>query len=282
MPELPCNPEPSLHEQPLTPEVAQKLSENRAAIHQEAIETGVQGSTAITTKSEHPKSNKGTNNFKPTTAIKNADGIDIAWDMIEAECREHGVATAAVKFKVSAGAIHSRKKLKRWRGIPDARTLTKRDVQADSELIASGGDLTRVIGGHNARLYEKVSGSIDKFKAKAPKSFKELEVADKLVRRALGVDRDEAVNAPVLIQINEAIGAHESPQPIEAFEVRPCNPSTTEPEQHSLGEPVVQGSTLQEQPPADTTKADNTISEHPARSLTLNVGDSSRRQYVIP
>jgi hypothetical protein len=57
---------------------------------------------------------------------------------------------------------------------------------------------------HREVAFDIAHESLKKFKAKAPKSFRELEAADKIARRAAGLETADAVQA-TLINVNEAI-----------------------------------------------------------------------------
>jgi hypothetical protein len=238
----------------------------------------------------------------PTNEILNADGIAIAWDVIEDSARRIGIPKTATEYKIEADAIRTRSRRYKWKKIPHAATLAKRNANSDA-LVTMTGDLASVIDRHRATVFEKTSKSIAKFRAKAPKNFREFDAADKIARRALGIDEDKPAQQSVLIQINEAIGEHEAPVPVEAHEVFPCNPEPMQLDNNEAGnqgssEPAPPPRTSEcVTPPLESDAPKETANDHPvtkastpfptnsetgSHSLTLNAGDSSRRQFVLP
>jgi hypothetical protein len=252
---------------------------------QDNNEAGVQGSTKPVP-------------FAPTTEIVNADGVAIAWDLIEQTSREFGIPTAASKYKVDQNTIQARKRLKKWKRIPDMRGHRKSMIPANAQLQTMEGDLSKHIDRHRATVFEKTSKSIAKFRPKAPRNFREFDAADKIARRALGIDDDKPTLQQTIIKINEAINSEDA-QPIEA-EVIPCNPEprnieASEPSD-SLGqiESGEQGSNEPSREPAHAPQTEPSQNDHtlpmesvtnhnkPAHSLTLNAGDSKARRFVVP
>jgi len=82
---------------------------------------------------------------------------------------------------------------------------------------------------HREVAFEKAHESIKLFKPKAPKSFRELEAADKVARRAAGLEVADTVQA-TLINVNEAIDSYaDQPQEAEIIEGEtPPEPATLE------------------------------------------------------
>src|SRR6202040_1861937 len=99
-------------------------------------------------------------------------------------------------------------------------------------------------------------------------------------RRALGIDDSTSTQPSVLIKINEAIDAHESPVPIEAHEVHACTPEPLPIEDSDAGQ---QGNS--EPPPEPAHQTDHTPpaesnapKESDGHAVTLNPGDHSRSE----
>lgn len=226
-------------------------------------ESGAQGSTRTSQRTP----------FAPTTEILNADGVAISWELIEETARQIGIPKTAEQFKLPLNTIHSRKKSHKWKKIPDGRALTKTDKGSDAQLSTMTGDLSGEIDRHRAMVFQKTSKSIAKFRAKAPKNFREFDAADKIARRALGIDDDKPAQQSVLIQVNEAIAEHNAPVPIEANEI-PCIPAPLP------NESVDEGQQGDDTPPAESNAPKESAT--PRGSLTLNPGDSKSRQFVLP
>lgn len=61
---------------------------------------------------------------------------------------------------------------------------------------------------HRKVVFELAHQSLKKMKPQAPKNFREAEAADKMARRAAGLENIEQVNQ-TLIQINDAVNGHD-------------------------------------------------------------------------
>lgn len=170
----------------------------------------------------------------PTTEIRNADGVAIAWDLIEETAREIGIVQTALRYKVKAATIRMRASVHKWKKIPDGRTLVAGVQGRNIAQNGSDSDLSRHIPAHRERVFKTASDSLGKKKIIPIRSAKDYDIVDRIARRALGIDDNEGGNQQVLIKINEAIEDH-ALKPIEAHEFNaPLHPVTTE-SQHSLG-----------------------------------------------
>jgi hypothetical protein len=213
--------------------------------------------------------------FKPTSEISNGDGQMIAYDLLEESAREIGIPATAAKYQVNEHALRSRARDHKWKKIPDGRTLAKRNKGTGSELATTEGDFSSRVAPFRERVFKKMDESLGKFRAKAPKSFKEFDSASKIAERMMGIG-DEGAKIGVLVHINEAIDEHgENMQPIEATEVdaivSPCIPVSR------LPDSVQQGNKALPEPAASYT--DHTP---PKESVTLNPDDVSDRRFVLP
>jgi hypothetical protein len=154
--------------------------------------------------------------FTATTTIVNADGDVIAWDAIEeaVHCtpfcnkdEKMTAAEAARHFKVDQQGIYARARRHKWKLVDGhKREGAKRAALND---WAKRGEAHREIAfavGHE---------SVKKFKARPPKTFRDLEIADRIARRAAGLETAEVVQQ-TLVHINEAIDDHGDQQVIEA------------------------------------------------------------------
>lgn len=160
---------------------------------------------------------------QPTTTVKNQDGEWIAWDAVEELCnvppnrkQDPSFLTAAEasrKFKLSPEAIYARAKREGWRLIGHRE---KQKMQKDSGKPDWGkrGD------SHREAAFKVAHESLKKFKPIKPQNFKDLEIADRIARRAAGLENDSIVQQ-TLVHINEAVEGHAENQVIEAHEVRP-------------------------------------------------------------
>ena len=66
---------------------------------------------------------------------------------------------------------------------------------------------------HRKVAFNLAHDSLKLMKAKAPSNFREAELADKIARRAAGLDTQDVVSQ-TLININEAMSADDEPTPV--------------------------------------------------------------------
>lgn len=124
-----------------------------------------------------------------------------------------GFPEAEIKFGVKADTIRRRSARYKW-VMPKhvaavIRAKNEIAVQKAAENWLEKGEQ------HRTDAFKIASESVKKFKPKAPKNFRELEAADKIARRAAGLDTGE-VHVQTLINLNERMNNHEDEQPIEA------------------------------------------------------------------
>ena len=163
-----------------------------------------------------------------TTTIKNKDGEWISWDLVREACdvpsnrrRDPSFLTiseAARKFNLSVRTISAKAKREKWRLLlhPDKVRL----LEEQEKDWGKKGDR------HREAAFKIAHESLKKFKAKKPANFKELDIADRIARRAAGLENDSVVQQ-TLVHINEAVEGHAEAQVIEAYEVSPESPSGT-------------------------------------------------------
>jgi predicted DNA-binding protein YlxM (UPF0122 family) len=152
-----------------------------------------------------------------TTHIKNNKGEMIAWDTIrdaihvpagtKAKPETLSATEAAKEFGVSRVAIYRRAERYKW------RLLTQTEK---NKLLVNWPKRGEA---HRELAYEKAHESVKKFKIRAPANFRELEAADKIARRAAGLDTAEMIQQ-TLVHINEEIEAFGEAQVIEADSMR--------------------------------------------------------------
>jgi hypothetical protein len=160
---------------------------------------------------------------QPTTAVKNADGEMIAWDLVREVCnvppnrkQDPSFLTAPEagrKFKLSSIAIYARAKREGW------RLLNHKEKQ--KMLQNEKKDWGKLGETHRERAFRTAHESLKKFRPRVPKDFKELDLADRIARRAAGLENDSVVQQ-TLVHINEAVEGHAEAQVIEA-ETLPSN-----------------------------------------------------------
>ena len=165
----------------------------------------------------------------PTTAIKNKDGEWIAWDVIQDACdvpagrrQDTSFLTAAEacrKFQVPVETILAKAKRSKW------RLLTHQEKQ--KMLKDQEKDWGKRGDTHREHAFKIAHSSLKKFRPRKPKDFKELEIADRIARRAAGLEND-SITQQTLVHINEAVEGHAENQVIEAYEVRPELPPHVE------------------------------------------------------
>lgn len=115
---------------------------------------------------------------------------------------------AATFFKLDRQAIYHRARRHGW------RTLTNPEKV---KLIKKSRDWGKSAEEHRELAFDLAHASVKKFKAKRPATFRDLEIADKMARRAAGLDNAEVIQQ-TLVHINEAIEEHA--EVVEADSIR--------------------------------------------------------------
>jgi hypothetical protein len=161
-----------------------------------------------------------------TTHIKNIAGELIAWDAVRAAFYENhlSVPQVAEKFNLKRKTLYEKCNREGWKHVKDSTRkarvkLAERVAGKIIKMGPEGMNWTEAGETHRQLAFEIAHASVAKFKPRAPKNFRELEAADKMARRAAGLETAEVL-APTLIQVNELINEAE-PQVFEAKEVPP-------------------------------------------------------------
>lgn len=170
-----------------------------------------------------------------TTTIVNADGDDVSWDVIEEACHctpfcikdeKMTVAEAARHFKVDQQGIYARARRRKWK-LVDGHKRFNEQRRAQIDWAKRGEE-------HRDVAFKLGAESVKRFKPRAPKNFRELEIADRITRRAAGLETAEILNQ-TLVHINEAIEDHGDQQVVEASVVENQEiPTDTVPDKPSL------------------------------------------------
>jgi len=151
-----------------------------------------------------------------TTTIVNADGDVIAWDAVKEACHcttfcnKDEMMTAreaADHFKIDQQAIYGRAKRYKWKLVNGSKRFNEAR-RAAIDWAKRGED-------HRELAFQIGHQSVKRFKPRAPKNFRELEIADRITRKAAGLETAEIVNQ-TLVHINEAIEDHGDQQVVEA------------------------------------------------------------------
>jgi hypothetical protein len=143
---------------------------------------------------------------------------DIPWDKIEHDL-QHGMSMpeAARRYDVKYDTIKKHVKLNHI--VIPSRQL-QRNVERNLHKVVEAA-LEKVADkwaekGENHRkvAFDVAHASVKKFKAKAPRNFRELEAADKIARRAAGLETADVVQQ-TLINVNEAIDNFDEPREVK-------------------------------------------------------------------
>jgi hypothetical protein len=157
---------------------------------------------------------------QPTTSVKNADGEMVPWDLVRDACNVPSgrksdptfltVGEASKKFKIKMATISARAKREGW------RMMLRHEK---NKLVAKAEkDWAKLGDTHREHAFKIGHESLKRFKPRAPKNFRELDIADRIARRAAGLENDSVVQQ-TLVHINEAVEGHAEEQVIEAYEV---------------------------------------------------------------
>ena len=170
-----------------------------------------------------------------TTHIRNADGELIAWDTIREMIlvQKRGIPEIAEELKLKRKTLYEKASREKWKIIRIAKVrarakLARKVVDKIMNGEAEKIDWNKKGETHRGLAFKIAHESVKKFKPRAPKNFRELEAADKIARRAAGLEVAE-VQQNTLIQVNELINEAE-PQVLEAHEVPPAIEVTEQPQ----------------------------------------------------
>lgn len=135
-------------------------------------------------------------------------------DAATAECLN--IQELAARFNVNEGTI--RKRVNRGRLTLVARmigAIQKRAAEKAAEnVLAKKADEWLEKGeNHRKVAFDLAHDSLKLMRPKAPRNFREAELADKIARRAAGLDTQDVVSQ-TLININESMAADDEPTPV--------------------------------------------------------------------
>jgi hypothetical protein len=156
----------------------------------------------------------------PTTTIKNSAGVLVPWEAVREaiENDQMTFAEAGDKFDIRPHTIANRAKRHLWRYSDRARKVARDNSANHKTSWSEKGEEHRRIA------FEKAHESVKRFQPKAPTSFRELEAADRIARRAAGLETAEVVQQ-TLVHVSEMIEGREA----EVFEATQVNPALPDP-----------------------------------------------------
>jgi hypothetical protein len=151
---------------------------------------------------------------------KRTSTLEIPWQEIE-ECLRAGerVTDLAKLYKLAPSTIRahcSRNKM------PCNRRMVKTISKEMEQVVRAAAEEAAKSWLEKGEEHRKVAfdiahESVSKFKARAPRNFRELEAADKIARRAAGLEVADVVQQ-TLVNVNEAIDSFEMPQEATVIE----------------------------------------------------------------
>jgi hypothetical protein len=161
------------------------------------------------------------NHHVPTTTIKSMNGDIVEWAEVE-KLAVAGVPLIDLsrKFNIKAATVRKRAQRFHWT-TPVAiarRALQIQSVKNELAVNQAATDWVAKGEAHRKKAFEIASESVKAFRPKAPRNFRELESADKIARRAAGLDVSE-VQVQTLIQMNENIDNFDQPEEITDAEI---------------------------------------------------------------
>ena len=126
--------------------------------------------------------------------------LDLPWDVIRLEFSQ-GVTIGQLvdKYGVAEGTLCSRAKREQWMQLrPQTHAMTAMEAQRMAAKNV-GTSLAEKGAAYAARMFEKMSTLAEAANLPPPKNFKDMEIADRLARRAAGLDTAD-------VQINTVVG----------------------------------------------------------------------------
>jgi len=118
--------------------------------------------------------------------------LDVPWDVIRLEFAA-GISLSKLgeKYGLPQGTLAARSARENWVDMrPETHVPSVQSIATAAAVSQSGTLLGRGMA-YRERLFAKVSGLVDQATLAPPKSWKDLEVADKIAGRAAGLDNGE-------------------------------------------------------------------------------------------
>ncbi len=134
-----------------------------------------------------------------TSEITNKRGELVSWSNVQDELAkgEKSINQISKEFALNRSAIMERARRWKW------RYKTEHEIKARKKIEQKAINWAKRCVDHRDLAFQIAHKSVGKFKPTAPKNFRELEAADRIARRAAGLDNDE-VKVQTLVHINEA------------------------------------------------------------------------------
>jgi hypothetical protein len=143
-----------------------------------------------------------------------ANTLPVPWDLIEKFCITGGsFAEAAAEFNVKLDTIRKRAQRYSW---PLPKVIAKaaakspaRQKRVNQAIIARKAETWEEKGeAHRQVVFDKAHTALKKMKPTPPRNWREAEAADKMARRAAGLENIDSINQ-TLIQLNDAVNEHD-------------------------------------------------------------------------
>jgi hypothetical protein len=151
---------------------------------------------------------------------KQSDRAAIDWTPIElAVTGGLSFSEAAESFGVKEDSIRKRAKRHRWI-LPKALSqIVRNKLEKAVEKVAD--DWIAAGESHRKVAFDLAHESLKKMKPRAPKTFREADAADRMARRAAGLDNSEIMQQTTLIRINESIEDFDSVREVVEADLQP-------------------------------------------------------------
>ncbi len=129
--------------------------------------------------------------------------VPIPWEIIERTCiAGMTFMDAAKEFGVKEDTIRKRARRYNWPVSKAIGKAVQKAVQNAEVVDRTAQDWLSKGEAHRAVVFDKASGAIKKANMRVPQSWKEFDLADRVARRAAGLENSEVVQQ-TLIHINE-------------------------------------------------------------------------------
>jgi len=118
--------------------------------------------------------------------------LDVPYDVMRLEFA-HGASltSLAEKYNIPVGTLTARSSREKWADMrPETYASRVQELAVQAAVGQNGTLLSRGMA-YRERLFEKVSGLVEQATLAPPKSWKDMEVADKIAGRAAGLDNGE-------------------------------------------------------------------------------------------
>ena len=143
-------------------------------------------------------------------------GLPLNWDIIRFEYSQGAtLEDLSTRHGVAKGTLFARSAREKWSLLRPSppKGVTLQDMQVSA--MATSKSLSEKGQAYSSRVFDKISKLVESANLPSPKNWKDLEIADKVARRAAGLDIPENQTTTVLgLSINNTVNGVVDENPV--------------------------------------------------------------------